>query len=182
MDTSPDTLDFADIQLADVGRVGGKNASLGELFRALKPKGVGVLDGFATTADAYRRLLRVGGLEDRLRSIFASGPSAPRSGSASRLASVARRRPIIRSLRPGWWASARSAQRVAWLFKVSMGRERDKPPHLGQPAGMFVDRLSASHALHAGQIVGHPGKATPTRHAPTALRERMATVPSADSI
>ena len=50
-------LDFSDITLADLPRVGGKNASLGELFRSLKPKGVGVLDGFATTADAYRRLL-----------------------------------------------------------------------------------------------------------------------------
>jgi phosphoenolpyruvate synthase/pyruvate phosphate dikinase len=70
MDTSPDILDCADIRLADVGRVGGKNASLGELFRTMKPRGVGVLDGFSTTADAYRRLLRVGGLEERLRSIF----------------------------------------------------------------------------------------------------------------
>jgi pyruvate,water dikinase len=63
-------LDFADITLADVPRVGGKNASLGELFRALKPQGVGVLDGFATTADAYRRLLASGDLENRLRAIF----------------------------------------------------------------------------------------------------------------
>jgi pyruvate,water dikinase len=55
-----------------VARVGGKNASLGELFRVLKPKGVGVLDGFATTADAYRRLLATNGLEQRLRSIFTS--------------------------------------------------------------------------------------------------------------
>ena len=52
-----DVLDFSEITLTDLGRVGGKNASLGELFRALKPKGVGVVDGFATTADAYRRLL-----------------------------------------------------------------------------------------------------------------------------
>ena len=63
-------LDFADIALADLPRVGGKNASLGELFRALKPKGVGVLDGFATTADAYRRLLDTAGLDGRLRAIF----------------------------------------------------------------------------------------------------------------
>jgi pyruvate,water dikinase len=63
-------LDFADITLRDVARVGGKNASLGELFRVLKPKGVGVLDGFATTAEAYRNLLATNGLEHRLRSIF----------------------------------------------------------------------------------------------------------------
>jgi pyruvate,water dikinase len=73
--TSADALpqyvvDFSEITSRDVARVGGKNASLGELFRALKPKGVGVLDGFATTAAAYRRLLATNGLEERLRSIF----------------------------------------------------------------------------------------------------------------
>lgn len=70
--TSTDVMDFADISLGDVAGVGGKNASLGELFRALKPKGVSVLDGFATTAHAYRRLMGTDGLEDRLRSIFSA--------------------------------------------------------------------------------------------------------------
>jgi pyruvate,water dikinase len=65
-------LDFSRITLGDLARVGGKNASLGELFAALKPKGVGVVDGFATTADAYWRLLRTGDLEARLRAIFSS--------------------------------------------------------------------------------------------------------------
>ena len=51
-------------------KVGGKNASLGEMFRALKPQRVGVLDGFATTADAYRHLLGTKGLEERLRKTF----------------------------------------------------------------------------------------------------------------
>jgi pyruvate,water dikinase len=63
-------MDFADISLTDLAKVGGKNASLGELFRALEPKGVHVVDGFATTADAYRRLLATNGLEERLRSLF----------------------------------------------------------------------------------------------------------------
>jgi len=49
------TLDFSEIGMQDVSRVGGKNASLGQLFRELKPQGVGVLDGFATTAEAYWR-------------------------------------------------------------------------------------------------------------------------------
>jgi len=63
------TLDFSEIGLKDVGQVGGKNASLGELFNSLKPKGVGVIDGFATTADAYRALLAEGQLEYELRSL-----------------------------------------------------------------------------------------------------------------
>jgi pyruvate,water dikinase len=64
------TLAFAQIMLKDLPRVGGKNSSLGQLFNALKPRGVGVIDGFATTAEAYRRMLAEKGLEDRLRKIF----------------------------------------------------------------------------------------------------------------
>lgn len=64
------TLDFGQITLKDLSRVGGKNASLGELFNSLKPRGIGVLDGFATTADAYRLLLRQGSLEYKLRSLL----------------------------------------------------------------------------------------------------------------
>lgn len=63
------TLNFSEIGLKNIGQVGGKNASLGELFNSLKPKGVGVVDGFATTADAYRALLAEGELEYELRSL-----------------------------------------------------------------------------------------------------------------
>lgn len=64
------TLNFADISLKDLPRVGGKNASLGELFNALKAQGVGVLDGFATTADAYRVFLLQDDLQYKLRSLL----------------------------------------------------------------------------------------------------------------
>lgn len=64
------TLDFSQVSLKNLPQVGGKNASLGELFNALKPKGIGVLDGFATTADAYRSLLQERELEYKLRSLL----------------------------------------------------------------------------------------------------------------
>ncbi len=54
---------FDELGLADVPRVGGKNASLGEMRRALTPRGVAVPDGFATSAQAYRAMLRDAGLE-----------------------------------------------------------------------------------------------------------------------
>src|SRR4026207_1607666 len=63
------TLGFSEIGLKDIARVGGKNASLGELFNSLKPRAVGVVDGFATTADAYRALLAERELEYELRSL-----------------------------------------------------------------------------------------------------------------
>jgi pyruvate,water dikinase len=53
---------FEELGLQDVPLVGGKNASLGELYRELAPKGVRVPDGFAVTAPAYRFFLRSAGL------------------------------------------------------------------------------------------------------------------------
>jgi pyruvate, water dikinase len=55
--SSPNVLWFRELGMADVERVGGKNASLGEMFRHLAEAGVQVPDGFATTADAYRQFL-----------------------------------------------------------------------------------------------------------------------------
>ncbi|MFW5969236.1 MAG: PEP/pyruvate-binding domain-containing protein, partial [Halofilum sp. (in: g-proteobacteria)] len=54
----------------DVGVVGGKNASLGEMIRHLGAVGVRVPEGFATTADAYRDFIAAGDLADRLRAEF----------------------------------------------------------------------------------------------------------------
>ena len=59
-------LPLREVGLGDVGRVGGKNASLGELIAELGPLGVAVPDGFAVTAEAYRHFLREAGLEDAI--------------------------------------------------------------------------------------------------------------------
>ena len=64
------TLDFSEIRMTDTSRVGGKNASLGELFNVFHGKGIGVLDGFATTADAFRLFLQGLNLERRLKALF----------------------------------------------------------------------------------------------------------------
>ena len=48
---------FSELGLADLEQVGGKNSSLGEMVSNLSSAGVLVPDGFATTADAYRRFL-----------------------------------------------------------------------------------------------------------------------------
>ncbi len=68
---TPLVLPFASLTLADVPVVGGKNASLGEMVRALSPRGVRVPDGFATTADAFRAFLAQGGLRERIAEILA---------------------------------------------------------------------------------------------------------------
>ena len=57
---------FADLGIQDVPLVGGKNASLGEMYRELSSQGVKVPNGFATTAQAYRYFLEYNGLRDRI--------------------------------------------------------------------------------------------------------------------
>ncbi|MFP5506263.1 MAG: phosphoenolpyruvate synthase [Gammaproteobacteria bacterium] len=57
---------FEELGMGDVPQVGGKNASLGEMYRNLTAAGVRVPNGFATTADAYRAFLAQDGLAGRI--------------------------------------------------------------------------------------------------------------------
>ncbi|MCA9071557.1 MAG: phosphoenolpyruvate synthase, partial [Planctomycetaceae bacterium] len=54
---------FENIGIEDVPDVGGKNASLGEMYRELTPGGIRVPNGFAVTATAYRHFLKNTGLD-----------------------------------------------------------------------------------------------------------------------
>jgi pyruvate,water dikinase len=58
---------FEEIGIDDVPSVGGKNASLGEMYRALTPQGVRVPNGFAITAASYWYVLEKAGIKARLR-------------------------------------------------------------------------------------------------------------------
>ncbi|MFI6845247.1 phosphoenolpyruvate synthase [Kitasatospora sp. NPDC050467] len=66
MSTIRRVIPFSGLGRGDVGLVGGKNASLGEMIVHLGPAGVRVPDGFASTADAYREFLDTGGLRQRI--------------------------------------------------------------------------------------------------------------------
>jgi len=61
---------FKDTSIDDVPIVGGKNASLGEMYRQLADQGVRVPNGFATTADAFRHFLQATGLAQQIRKIL----------------------------------------------------------------------------------------------------------------
>ncbi|WP_290487966.1 PEP/pyruvate-binding domain-containing protein, partial [Idiomarina sp. UBA3162] len=57
---------YQQLGMQDVNRVGGKNASLGEMISNLAGAGVEVPGGFATTADAYNQFLEQSGLNDKI--------------------------------------------------------------------------------------------------------------------
>ena len=86
-----------DLGIADVAAVGGKNASLGELLRALGAAGVRVPRGFATTAQAYRNFLACNGIENAITShlqVWRSGrTSLQDAGHAIRALVLASRLP-----------------------------------------------------------------------------------------
>jgi pyruvate,water dikinase len=61
---------FKEIGIKDVPSVGGKNASLGEMFQNLSDKGIAIPDGFALTSDAYWEFLSHNNLVEDLKNIL----------------------------------------------------------------------------------------------------------------
>src|SRR3989338_7052229 len=61
---------FKEISIADVPIVGGKNASLGEMYSKLGDKGIRIPNGFAVTANVYWSFLRAAGLDRKIKKII----------------------------------------------------------------------------------------------------------------
>lgn len=61
---------FNEIGIDDVPMVGGKCASLGEMYRKLHDKGINIPNGFAITAYAYRYFLKYAGIEDEIKKVL----------------------------------------------------------------------------------------------------------------
>jgi len=61
---------FEELKIEDVPSVGGKNASLGEMIRALGEKGVSVPGGFAVTAYAYKYMIEKAGIDKKIKEIL----------------------------------------------------------------------------------------------------------------
>ncbi|MGQ9735303.1 MAG: phosphoenolpyruvate synthase [Thermaceae bacterium] len=71
---------FHEIELEDLPLVGGKNASLGEMIRALSPLGIRVPEGFALTAEGYRAFLKENGLHEAIaKTLEDLDPDDPKS-------------------------------------------------------------------------------------------------------
>ncbi len=61
---------FNQISKNDVGLVGGKNASLGEMFQKLSKKGINVPFGFCLTSNAYFYYLKTNGIDKKIKELF----------------------------------------------------------------------------------------------------------------
>ncbi|MFH2136195.1 MAG: phosphoenolpyruvate synthase [Patescibacteria group bacterium] len=77
---------FDEVDIGDVGSVGGKNASLGEMYQNLKSKSIPVPKGFAITAYAFRQFLKFNNLEKKIEDLL----SAAGSGNIKNLLAAGR--------------------------------------------------------------------------------------------
>ncbi|MFT4249961.1 MAG: phosphoenolpyruvate synthase [Candidatus Woesearchaeota archaeon] len=75
---------FDQLSINDVPLVGGKNASLGEMYRELSGEGVKVPNGFAVTANAYRYFLASAGLPERIQEILSDLDTSDMENLSSR--------------------------------------------------------------------------------------------------
>lgn len=75
---------FEEIKIEDVSLVGGKNASLGEMYRELTSEGVKIPNGFAITAEAYRHVVDSAGILEKLKETMAGVDKADVTDLAKR--------------------------------------------------------------------------------------------------
>ncbi len=99
---------FDEITLRDLPAVGGKNASLGEMYGALATQGVKVPNGFAITAQAYWHVLDSAHLRDELQRLMAG---TEQQGVAERARRGALARDLVRGagIPEDLWAEIRGA-------------------------------------------------------------------------
>jgi pyruvate,water dikinase len=129
---------LSEVGRADVGRVGGKNASLGEMIAGLGGAGVRVPDGFATTAAAYRAFLRANDLEREIR--------ARLSDLADDHANLAR---VGEAIRAAVLAGELPAALVEEVRRAYAGMARD-----GRPATVAVRSSATAEDLPQASFAG----------------------------
>jgi pyruvate,water dikinase len=64
------TIDLNKVSLKDIGLVGGKNASLGEMLQNIKSLGIKVPNGFAITTEAYHDFIKHNSLDEKINELI----------------------------------------------------------------------------------------------------------------
>ena len=138
---------FRDIKLSDVPQVGGKTASLGELYNELGGEGVRVPNGFAITADAYRAMLDANGLRERVGAIL-NGVTGEDVAAVAGAGAELRRLVAAAPLPPGLEADVIAAYR-------ELGREYGPEPAVAVRSSATAEDLP--QASFAGQHESYLG-------------------------
>jgi len=111
---------FNELSLQDVAVVGGKTASLGEMFQALRPLGVRVPDGFAITAAGYWALLDQTGLRARIAALL-SGLDKTNLDELARRGKAVRALILAAELPQALWAEIEAAYATLAIEATAAG-------------------------------------------------------------
>ena len=159
MTSTENILWLKDLRLDDVARVGGKNASLGELIHNLGAAGVRVPEGFATTADAFRSFLATTGLEDRIAATLLSLDDTDtlalaRAGRAIRADIIGTPLPAdleaeIRSAYATLTVGEDAAEPVSWAIRSSATAEDLPDASFAGQQETFLNIRGIDQVLHA---------------------------------
>ena len=132
---------FEDLRMSDLARVGGKNASLGEMIAHLAARGIRVPGGFATTAAGFREFLQGAGLakriEARLAALDADDVEMIVGRALADLTSAVERRHSVR-VRVTPEAARFAAQQAAQAAPGARGAKRTVERLIHGPLGALV--------------------------------------------
>ena len=135
---------FDEVGQEDVAAVGGKNASLGEMIRRLRPSGIRVPDGFATTADAYRVFLTTNNIEDPIREQLSSLATDARPRALQEVGEAVRQ-----MIRKGEWPHE-VAQSIGDAYRELCKRARKRNVDVAVRSSATAEDLP--EASFAGQL------------------------------
>ncbi len=130
---------FDSLDSGDVGIVGGKNASLGEMVGSLKEEGIRVPDGFATTAEAYWNFLQENGLDTSIREELEKLEK-----DSKKLAEVGKN--VRRSIKKGEFSDALRNDIIAAYQELSSRYDRDEVDVAVRSSATAEDLPEASFA------------------------------------
>jgi pyruvate,water dikinase len=130
---------FADTTIEDIPIVGGKNASLGEMYRELAEKGVKVPDGFSITAGAYRHFIREAKLDPVIHATLADLDTGDVENLAKRADAV--RRAILDATLP-----VDLQKEIATAYQQLQGSGTDSPAVAVRSSATAEDLPDASFA------------------------------------
>ena len=155
---------FEEFGIGDVPLVGGKNASLGEMYRELSGEGVRVPNGFAITAEAYGHMLEQAGAVEPLRAALDGLRPAD-------VADLARRGKRAREIVYGAGLPDDLAGEILAGYRRLQEEYGEDVSLAVRSSATAEDLPTASFAGPAGELSEHPRRAEPARRLPALLRE-----------
>ena len=166
---------FNQIDSTAIGKVGGKNASLGEMYSQLNPLGINISNGFAVTSKAYRLFRKANNLEKPLQGLMDaldtknySNLSAIGEKARALIESATIPQEIIDEIQTAYSELGKQCGIITLNVAV-----RSSASSEDLPTASFAGQIPARVLRHAGIYSGGIRRKSRPRRRPTARRSRF---------